>query len=312
MSHEDQAVIDSIIRERARKLWADPDELEILDSAQVSVTGDGTGHWVTAKVYVPLPAGDPATLTPPWSAEHSEAAIDEGWELFDTQGSVDGPWQIQRLDEPFPGTTVLTSDAVAWALVMQGAAPHHKAARLFIRANNPMQWSLMTEGVIQKPIRNGSLSSSFADLIHLLIQLDTIEGTSPADYMSTSISTSSGALQTTFTLVLTNGYPAPYINNIDPLWENDGYADAATSINLILPGIVHFEWKYTITIEFATVELAQAAAAATGWKAWDKEGRILEVESSGPEGYDHPAIMTNQRYNDYPRTAFCGWQLYSN
>jgi hypothetical protein len=37
--------------ERARSIWAG-DELEIDDGATVSKTGDETGHWVQAWVYV--------------------------------------------------------------------------------------------------------------------------------------------------------------------------------------------------------------------------------------------------------------------
>lgn len=36
----------------AKRLYA-YDELEVDDNAQVTPTGDGTGHWVQAWVYVP-------------------------------------------------------------------------------------------------------------------------------------------------------------------------------------------------------------------------------------------------------------------
>ena len=134
----EHAQVEDILRSRARDRWAS-DDLEIPDTAIVTPTADNLGHWVTAKVFVPLASGDLAKLTPAWTAADSEAAMTEGWELFDTDGSEGGPWQIQRLDE----AGLLSTDTDAWSLVMHGKAPHHQAARRFIQANNPKEWHAM-------------------------------------------------------------------------------------------------------------------------------------------------------------------------
>lgn len=94
-------------------------------------------------------AGDPATMSPPWSNEHCEAAQSEGWDIFATQGSDCGPWQIQRFDDAseYPYAALLATDEQAWEIVRLGEGPHHAAARLFIQAHNPKEWTAVSGNV---------------------------------------------------------------------------------------------------------------------------------------------------------------------
>ena len=89
----------------------------------------------------------PANMNPAWSNEHCEAAQREGWDIFDTRGSYSGPWQIQRFDDAseVPGAPQLQDDEAAWRIVIQGTAAHHGAARQFIQAHNPKEWTALNE-----------------------------------------------------------------------------------------------------------------------------------------------------------------------
>jgi hypothetical protein len=108
-------------------------------------------------------------------------------------------------------------------------------------------------------------------------------------------------------LTLQNGYPSPWPKDLLPS-EADGYAEAAGGVRLTLHGVVHFEWKHTITVEFKDHESYEAAKAATGWKPWDA-ALILEAPFDCTEGYEHPAILADVPYEDAPRTAYCGFML---
>jgi len=68
---------------------------------------------------------------------HSPEARVEGWDIFYTNGSVHGLWQIQRLDED----AILNNDTEAWEIVANGTEPHHISAREFIAANNTAEYS---------------------------------------------------------------------------------------------------------------------------------------------------------------------------
>ncbi|SFF32399.1 hypothetical protein [Paracidovorax wautersii] len=89
-------------------------------------------------------------MSPAWSDEHREAANREGWDIWDTSGSECGPWQIQRFDEAHenPGAQ-LDSDDDALRIVVSGSAPHHEAARQFIKAHSTQEWEVL-ERIIQK------------------------------------------------------------------------------------------------------------------------------------------------------------------
>jgi hypothetical protein len=66
-------------------------------------------------------------------------AFSEGWGIFDCDGSENGPWQLQRLDEetPFP------SDDEAWQYVVERAAassPYHQCALAYLREHNRLEF----------------------------------------------------------------------------------------------------------------------------------------------------------------------------
>lgn len=77
-----------------------------------------------------------------WTHLDAAAANSEGWDVFDSSGSANGAWQIQRLDcpddWPSPPEKSIEEDGDAWTLVREGAAagsPLHVRALAFIREN---------------------------------------------------------------------------------------------------------------------------------------------------------------------------------
>ena len=106
-------------------------------------------------------------------------------------------------------------------------------------------------------------------------------------------------------LILQNGYPYPYPEHLSDD-EQAVLSHEATDLDnsLTIAGVVHFEWKYTITVEFASHEQAKTAMAQTGWRWWDQGGVILEAASSSKDGYDQSAIITGNK-------AYCGFILES-
>jgi hypothetical protein len=90
-------------------------------------------------------------MVPPWTEAHSSAAIAEGWEIFDCDGSSNGRWQVDMLDDPAEWAQInggvlpprLDDDQHAWALVANGTLPHHLAARAFLQAHNPPEYELV-------------------------------------------------------------------------------------------------------------------------------------------------------------------------
>lgn len=90
-------------------------------------------------------------MSPAWSDAHRAAAHLEGWDIWDSCGSENGPWQIQHFDEAsdIPEAIQLDSDDDALRIVVNGSEPHHEAARRFIRAHNPIEWAAL-EQTIQK------------------------------------------------------------------------------------------------------------------------------------------------------------------
>lgn len=67
-------------------------------------------------------------------------AFTEGWGIFDCDGSENGPWQIQRIDEDekFP------SDDEAWLHVAEKAkagSAYHRGAIEFIRHHNSAEYA---------------------------------------------------------------------------------------------------------------------------------------------------------------------------
>ena len=84
---------------------------------------------------------------PEWPSEHSDKAVREGWDIWDSEGSENGVWQVQRIDDPEAFDDAagfkppkLASDGEAFRIVANGALPHHAAALAFLKAHNPMEY----------------------------------------------------------------------------------------------------------------------------------------------------------------------------
>lgn len=99
-------------------------------------------------------------------------------------------------------------------------------------------------------------------------------------------------------LVLVSGYPYPWPEGFD---SNDY---DPRSQEFTLSGVVHFEWRHTLTVEFDSLEDAEWALENSGgyWHWWDKSCCILEAATSPDDGYNHPAIL-------YGDKAWCGFIL---
>lgn len=86
-----------------------------------------------------------------WSPEDSFAAMLEGWDVWDSDGSGDGPFQIQFLAEPglipelgYVEPKFDSEDTNAWVHVREQAAAGsalHQRALLFIEHNNSLEYA---------------------------------------------------------------------------------------------------------------------------------------------------------------------------
>lgn len=93
---------------------------------------------------------DAHKLIPAWTQEHSHAAAREGWDIWDSEGSSNGRWQVQRIDDPVAFGEAATfvpptlgSDEDALQIVANGTDPHHVAARQFLLAHNLAEYEAM-------------------------------------------------------------------------------------------------------------------------------------------------------------------------
>ena len=100
-------------------------------------------------------------------------------------------------------------------------------------------------------------------------------------------------------MILENGYPFPYPANLSET-EQEAISETARGVSITLKGIKGVEWLHTLTVEFHTSE-AMKYGLVLGWKPWGN-GNVLEVPTSGPDGYDHPALIAGNR-------AYCGFIL---
>lgn len=96
-------------------------------------------------------------------------------------------------------------------------------------------------------------------------------------------------------LHLCNGYPFPCPSTADDQGE-----ECFQSVTL--RGVVHFEWLYTVTVEFADAQSMAQAQALTGWRRFWGGDLVLEAPTSQRDGYDHPAICA-------AGWAYCGFSL---
>jgi hypothetical protein len=102
-------------------------------------------------------------------------------------------------------------------------------------------------------------------------------------------------------LILRNGYPFPYPKGLSEQ-EQEAISHEAPEHEIGILGVRHFEWLHTVTVEFRSLHHYQMAQALTGWRDWDASRWILEVQTSGEDGYDHPAIIVRDK-------AYCGFIL---
>lgn len=79
-----------------------------------------------------------------WTDDDIAVASAEGWDLFETIGSLNGPLQIQKFDTPgdVPGCAELATDDDAWKIVADKAiagSPVHQKALLRLAYCNPLE-----------------------------------------------------------------------------------------------------------------------------------------------------------------------------
>ena len=98
-------------------------------------------------------------------------------------------------------------------------------------------------------------------------------------------------------LILSNGYPSPMPTHLTEV-ELDNIIDDAPGVILELDGVVHYEWKHTLTIEFESRAAFHQAVNLTGWDEYAP--LILDAETDPDEGYEHPAIIADG-------IAYCGF-----
>jgi hypothetical protein len=94
------------------------------------------------------------------------------------------------------------------------------------------------------------------------------------------------------TLILGDGYPFPYPS--DPDEQEEANHDAPNHM-LTLSGVVQFEWRFTVTVQFADPVSFQAAKELTGWNVWEESDFILEANTSRGDGREFPAIVVGDR-----------------
>jgi hypothetical protein len=78
-------------------------------------------------------------------------AFDQGWGIFDCDGSENGPWQLQKLDE----SDLLRNDLEAWRLVTDHAnagSEYHQKALQFLAEHNPLEHNTIIDTVNRKAV----------------------------------------------------------------------------------------------------------------------------------------------------------------
>ena len=88
-----------------------------------------------------------------WTMQYHRAATAEGWDLFDSCGSLSGPLQVQTFDTPEGDAADLGGeDEIAWVLVRSQRCEHHRVALEILKEANPleyeriMQWPTIVHG----------------------------------------------------------------------------------------------------------------------------------------------------------------------
>lgn len=103
--------------------------------------GDGDGEQLALRfTTAKLETDYQHTVLPlEWSTADSKAAEQEGWDIFDSKGSANGDWQLQKIDDPsIPHPFV--KDQEAWVIVARGETELHRKAMAFLQLNNRQEW----------------------------------------------------------------------------------------------------------------------------------------------------------------------------
>jgi hypothetical protein len=77
-----------------------------------------------------------------WCDQYHEAAVAEGWTVFECDGSQYGRWQVQRDDE----TDAIESAEHAWKMILEQDTPLHRATIDLILQINPGEFSWWVHG----------------------------------------------------------------------------------------------------------------------------------------------------------------------
>lgn len=88
-------------------------------------------------------------------------AGEEGWGIFDCEGSENGPYQLQRFDEE----AIFEDDAQAWKFVADKAkagSEYHVSAFAYLKANNPIEYDSITKFLGYQPPVKGTYHVGFA------------------------------------------------------------------------------------------------------------------------------------------------------
>lgn len=101
-------------------------------------------------------------------------------------------------------------------------------------------------------------------------------------------------------LILQNPYPYPYPSKAFDA-EKDRIAEEAGQRQLVLEGVVNFQWLHAVTVEFESYE-ATIQTRSLGWAPWGTDRFVYEAPTSAEDGYGHPAIIANG-------FAWCGFIL---
>ena len=94
-----------------------------------------------------------------WTRDDSAAALAEGWDIFDSYGSPNGPWQICVLEEPYLNTDLgytekkfADDDAVwlhVWGEAATGSELHNKALA-FVQQHNLQEYESIVKLVKER------------------------------------------------------------------------------------------------------------------------------------------------------------------
>lgn len=85
-----------------------------------------------------------------WTADDAAKANAEGWDIFESFGSENGPWQLQKFDDPdwgpdAPSPYPFATDSDVWVHVRTGNTPLHRKALAFLSEHNPQEYRAITE-----------------------------------------------------------------------------------------------------------------------------------------------------------------------